>query len=63
MIVFAMAIAMSLLAAVFSMMRGRRFVHDEDAVEALHPEHEHIGDAALVAGGIPGELAVEDDRI
>jgi len=62
-IVFAMAIAMSLLAAVFSMMRGRRFVHDEDAVEALHPEHEHIGDAALVAGGIPGELAVEDDRI
>ncbi len=59
-IVFSMAIAMSLLAAVFSMLRGRRFVHDD--VNEVHPEHEHVGDPALVASGIPGELAVEDDR-
>jgi MFS family permease len=63
-IVFAMAIAMSLIAAVFSVLRGKRFVHAEpDDVQIMHPEHEHIGDVALAAGGIPGELALEDDRI
>mgnify|MGYP001557311167 CR=1 FL=1 len=61
-IVFSMAIAMSLIAAVFSMLRGRRFVHDDD-VEQLHPEHEHIGDAALASSSVPGELAMEDDRV
>jgi MFS family permease len=62
-IVFSMAIAMSVLAAVFSLLRGRRFVHDEgDDVAVAHPEHEHIGDVALVSGGVAGELALEDDR-
>jgi MFS family permease len=62
-IVFSMAIAMALVAAAFSVLRGRRYVHDDHvAVATLHPEHEHVGDAALTAAGIPGELAVEDDR-
>jgi hypothetical protein len=61
-IVFSMAIAMSLIAAVFSALRGKRFVHDEDDVQNVHPDHEHFGDAALAAGGVPGELAMEDDR-
>jgi MFS family permease len=60
-IVFAMAIAMSLVAAVFSSLRGPRFVHDDD-VQHAHPEHRHIGDAALAAGAVPGEMALEDDR-
>ena len=61
-IVFSMAIAMSLIAAVFSALRGKRFVHDEEAVQIVHADHEHFGDAALAAGGVPGELALEDDR-
>jgi MFS family permease len=60
-IVFAMAIAMSLVAAVFSALRGPRFVHDDDLQHA-HPEHRHIGDAALATGAVPGEMALEDDR-
>lgn len=60
-IVFSMAIAMSLLAAVFSALRGRRFVHDDD-VPAAHHVHEHIGDVAFAGGAIPGEPALEDDR-
>ena len=59
-IVFGMAIAMSLVASVFSVLRGKRFVHDD--VQHAHPEHSHAGDAALVSGAVPGELALEDDR-
>jgi MFS family permease len=60
-IVFAVAIVMSIIGAVFSLLRGKRYVHNDD-VEAVHPEHEHRGDAALVAGAVPGELAMQDDR-
>jgi len=60
-IVFSMAIAMSLAAAVFSALRGRRFVHDEDLPPAHHV-HEHIGDVAFAGGAVPGEPALEDDR-
>ena len=60
-IVFAVAIVMSLIGAVFSLLRGKRYVHTDD-VEVVHPEHEHRGDAALVAGAVPGELAMQDDR-
>lgn len=59
-IVFGMAIAISLIASVFSVLRGKRFVHDD--VEQAHPEHSHVGDAALVSSAVPGELALEDDR-
>jgi MFS family permease len=60
-IVFAVAIVMSIIGAVFSLLRGKRYVHTDD-VETVHPEHEHRGDAALVAGAVPGELAMQDDR-
>lgn len=59
-IVFGMAIAMSLIASVFSVLRGKRFVHDD--VQPSHPEHSHAGDAALVSSSVPGELALEEDR-
>jgi MFS family permease len=60
-IVFAVAIALSIVGAVFSLLRGKRYVHDDD-VEVVHPEHEHRGDASLVSGAVPGELAMQDDR-
>jgi MFS family permease len=60
-IVFSMAIAMSLVAAVFSLLRGRRFVHDEHVAHP-HPARDHITDAAFTSSGVPGELAMEDDR-
>jgi MFS family permease len=60
-IVFTMATAMSVIAAVFSLLRGRRYVHDDD-VQTIHSTHDHRGDAALVSGAVPGELAMEDDR-
>ena len=60
-IVFAVAIALSIIGAVLSLLRGRRYIHGDD-VEVVHPEHEHRGDAALVAGAVPGELAMQDDR-
>ena len=42
-IVFAVAIALSIVGAIFSMLRGRRYVHGDD-VEVTHPDHEHRGD-------------------
>ena len=60
-IVFSMAIAMSLVAAIFSALRGRRFVHRDD-VPPAHHVHEHIGDVAFAGGAVPGEPALEDDR-
>jgi MFS family permease len=62
-IVFAVATAMSLIAAVFSILRGQRYVHEElSDVQFMHPEHERAGDAALTTGAVFGELAMEDDR-
>jgi MFS family permease len=60
-IVFSLAIAMSFIAAVFSALRGRRFVHEED-LPPTHHVHHHVGDAAFAGGAVPGEPAMEDDR-
>ena len=60
-IVFAVAIGLSIVGAIFSMLRGRRYVHGDD-VEVTHPDHEHRGDASIVTGAVPGELALQDDR-
>jgi MFS family permease len=60
-IVFAVAIALSIIGAIFSMLRGQRYVHTDD-VEVVHPDHEHRGDPAIVSGAVPGELALQDDR-
>ena len=64
-IVFSMAIALSVVGALFSALRGRRYVHaDDDAHDPheAHRQHEHLGAAALTSGAVPGELALEDDR-
>ena len=60
-IVFAVAIGLSIVGAIFSMLRGKRYIHGDD-VEVTHPDHEHRGDAAIVSGAVPGELALQDDR-
>jgi MFS family permease len=60
-IVFAVAIGLSIVGAIFSMLRGKRYIHGDD-VEITHPDHEHRGDAAIVSGAVPGELALQDDR-
>ena len=56
-IVFSMAIAMSVIAAVFSALRGRRYVHEEKTVQ------EHVGDLSSTAGAVPGELAIENEIV
>jgi hypothetical protein len=64
-IVFSMAIALSLVGALFSALRGRRYVHAEVDVPDWHQanrQHEHLGDAALTSGAVPGELALEDEH-
>jgi MFS family permease len=62
-IVFSVATAMSIVAAIISTLRGKRYVHEElTDVQFMHPEHEHVGDAALTPGAVIGELALEDDR-
>ena len=58
---FAVAIGLSIVGAIFSMLRGRRYVHADD-VEVVHADHEHRGDAAIASGAVPGELALQDDR-
>ncbi|MDQ1541488.1 MAG: hypothetical protein QOH29_2214, partial [Actinomycetota bacterium] len=72
-IVFSMAIALSVVGALFSALRGRRYVHaDDDAHDPhdlhdphrqreAHRQHEHLGNAALTSGAVPGELALEDE--
>jgi MFS family permease len=69
-IVFSMAIALSVVGALFSALRGRRYVHAEVEVpdrHHAHPQHdahrrhEHLGEAALTSGAVPGELALEDE--
>jgi len=60
-IVFAVAIGLSIAGAIFSMLRGRRYIHGDD-VEVVHADHEHRGDAAITTGAVPGELALQDDR-
>lgn len=54
-IVFALAIAMSVIGALFSSLRGSRCVHEE------HTMHKHIRDMTLSDGAVPGELAIESD--
>jgi MFS family permease len=60
-IVFAVAIGLSIVGAIFSMLRGKRYIHGDD-VEVTHPDHQHRGDPAIVSGAVLGELALQDDR-
>lgn len=56
-IVFGLAIAMSALGAIFSALRGQRFVYQD------HEVSERIDEISLGAGAVPGELAVEGDVV
>ncbi len=52
-IVFAMAILIALIGALFSALRGERFVHQAQPLRDL------VGEMAESAGAVPGEVAVE----
>jgi MFS family permease len=56
-IVFGTAIAMSVIGAIFSALRGRRFVYSE------HEISERLDEINLGAGAVPGEIAVETDVV
>lgn len=60
-IVFGMAFAMSIIAAVFSVFRGKRFIHDE-GLPIAHHRHDHLPDMASAGGAIVGEPALDDER-
>lgn len=56
-IVFTLAIAMSIVGALFSAFRGTRYIHEE------HTMHEHVGDMTLSGGAVPGEPAMESQVV
>jgi MFS family permease len=56
-IVFTTAVVLSLIGAVFSALRGKRFVHQENSVS------QHVGDASMSSGAVPGEVAVESEVV
>jgi MFS family permease len=56
-IVFTLAIAMSLVGALFSAFRGTRYIHEDHSVK------EHVGDITLSGGGVPGEPAMESEIV
>lgn len=56
-IVFSLAIAMSVVGALFSAFRGTRYIHEE------HTMHEHVGDMTLSGGAVPGEPAIESEVV
>jgi MFS family permease len=56
-IVFAVAIAISLVAALFSALRGERYIHQ--AAPALS----HEATLAQSSGGVPGEIAIESEVV
>ncbi len=56
-IVFTMAIAMAVIGAVFSALRGQRYVNRELSMEEL------VEDVSLAGGAVPGEVALESDVV
>jgi MFS family permease len=56
-IVFGVAIVMSIIGAVASALRGKRFVHDEQSLR------QHLGDAALTSSVVPGQVALESEVV
>lgn len=56
-IVFVLAIAMSVIGALFSALRGNRYIHEE------HTMNEHVGDMTLSGGAVPGEPAMESEVV
>ena len=56
-IVFSVAILMSVIGAVCSALRGKRYVHQDQSLR------EHAGDMASSSGAVPGEIAFESDVV
>jgi MFS family permease len=56
-IVFGAAIVMSIIGALASALRGKRYVRDDQ------PLLEHLGDAASTSSGVPGEIALETEVV
>jgi MFS family permease len=56
-IVFSAAVLMSVIGAVASALRGKRFVREEQSLRG------HLGDAASTSSAVPGELALESEVV
>jgi MFS family permease len=56
-IVFGAAIVMSLIGALASALRGKRYVRDDQSMR------EHLGDAAATSSAVPGEIALESEVV
>lgn len=56
-IVFSAAIAMSVVGAVFSALRGDKFVHQQESLA------QHAGELSESSGGVPGEIAIETEVV
>jgi MFS family permease len=56
-IVFGAAVIMSVVGALFSALRGKRYVHADQSLS------EHLGDVAAVSGAVPGEVALESEVV
>ncbi|HVB50732.1 MAG TPA: MFS transporter [Acidimicrobiales bacterium] len=56
-IVFSAAIAMSVVGALFSALRGDKFVHEQTSLRA------HAGELAESSGAVPGEIAIESEVV
>jgi hypothetical protein len=56
-IVFTAAIVMSVVGALASALRGKRFVRDDQTLR------EHLGDAAATSSAVPGEIALETEVV
>ena len=56
-IVFGAAIAMSIIGAVASALRGKRYVRDDQSMGR------HVGDVASTSSAVPGEMALESEVV
>lgn len=56
-IVFTVAIAMSLVGALFSALRGERFINQQ------HSVFQHAGELAEISGAVPGEIALDPEVV
>jgi hypothetical protein len=52
-IVFVMAIAMAVVGAIFSALRGKRYIFPQESLA------KHAGDLAESSGSVPGEIAYD----
>ena len=56
-IVFGAAVAMSVVGALASALRGQRYVHEDQSIL------DHLGDAAATSSAVPGEIALESEVV